>query len=111
MRLEGILDPCGQLADRIRAEEVAVQIDVWRRWIPPLPLDGILIGAGDLRFLAVAMVTATAVLVPWAFSVLWLDLGIGWLWGALCAWMTVRAATLLWRYRTDAWAITGATRA
>jgi putative MATE family efflux protein len=74
-------------------------------------LDGILIGAGDLRFLAIAMVTATAVLVPWAFSVLWLDLGIGWLWGALGAWMTVRAATLLWRYRTDAWAVTGATRA
>jgi len=73
-------------------------------------LDGILIGAGDLRFLAIAMVTATAVLLPWAFGVLWLDLGIGWLWGALGAWMVVRAATLMWRYRTDAWAITGATR-
>lgn len=72
-------------------------------------LDGILIGAGDLRFLAVAMVTATAVLVPSAFAVLWLDLGIGWLWGALGAWMVARAATLLWRYRGDAWAVTGAT--
>ena len=73
-------------------------------------LDGILIGAGDLRFLAIAMVTATAVLVPWSFSVLWFDLGIGWLWGAIGAWMVVRAATLLWRYQSDAWAITGATR-
>ncbi len=73
-------------------------------------LDGILIGAGDLRFLAIAMVTATAVLVPWSFSVLWFDLGIGWLWGAIGAWMVVRAATLLWRYQSDAWAVTGATR-
>ena len=73
-------------------------------------LDGILIGAGDLRFLAVAMVTATVVLVPGAFAVLWLDLGIGWLWGALGGWMAARAATLLWRYRGDAWAVTGATR-
>ena len=72
-------------------------------------LDGILIGAGDLRFLAIAMVTATAVLVPSAFGVLWLDLGIGWLWGALGAWMVVRAATLTWRYQSGAWAITGAT--
>lgn len=73
-------------------------------------LDGILIGAGDLRFLAVAMVTATAVLVPGAFAVLWFDLGIGWLWGALGAWMLARAVTLLWRYRGDAWVVTGAVR-
>ena len=58
----------------------------------------------------IAMVTATAVLVPWSFSVLWFDLGIGWLWGAIGAWMVVRAATLLWRYQSDAWAVTGATR-
>ena len=38
-----------------------------------------------------------------------LDLGIGWLWGALGAWMVVRAVTLMWRYQSGAWAITGAT--
>ncbi len=73
-------------------------------------LDGILIGAGDLRFLAVSMVAATAILVPGAFAVLWLDLGIGWLWGALGAWMLARAVLLMARYRSDRWAITGATR-
>lgn len=73
-------------------------------------LDGILIGAGDLRFLAIGMALASAVLIGGAFAVLGLDLGIGWLWGALGAWMVVRAATLLWRYQTDAWAITGAVR-
>ena len=43
-------------------------------------LDGILIGAGDLRFLAIAMVAATAVLIAGSFAVLGLGLGIGWLW-------------------------------
>ena len=73
-------------------------------------LDGILIGAGDLRFLAISVVAATAVLITGSFAVLWLDLGIGWLWGALGAWMAVRAASLYARYRTDAWLITGAMR-
>ena len=73
-------------------------------------LDGILIGAGDLRFLAIAMVAATAVLIAGSFAVLGLGLGIGWLWGALGAWMAVRGAALYARYRTDAWLITGAVR-
>jgi len=73
-------------------------------------LDGILIGAGDLRFLAYAMWVASMVLVAGAFSVLWLDLGIGWLWGAIGAWMLVRAATLTWRFATESWQITGAVR-
>ncbi len=73
-------------------------------------LDGILIGAGDLRFLAIGMAIASAVLIGGAFAVLGFDLGIGWLWGALGAWMVMRAATLLWRYRTDAWVVTGAVR-
>ena len=73
-------------------------------------LDGILIGAGDLRFLAIAMVAATAVLIAGSFAVLELGLGIGWLWGALGAWMAVRGTALYTRYRTDAWLITGAVR-
>ena len=71
-------------------------------------LDGILIGAGDLRFLAISMVAATAVLIAGSFAVLGLGLGIGWLWGALGAWMAVRGAALYARYRTDAWLVTGA---
>ncbi len=73
-------------------------------------LDGVLIGAGDLRFLAYGMALASAVLVAGALIVLEVDAGIGWLWGAIGAWMTVRAATLLYRFWGSAWQVTGAVR-
>ncbi len=73
-------------------------------------LDGILIGAGDLRFLAWGMWLASTALIGGAVGVLMLDLGIGWLWGAIGAWMVVRAAALIWRFQTDSWQITGAVR-
>jgi putative MATE family efflux protein len=71
-------------------------------------LDGILIGAGDLRFLAWAMGLAAAAFVPAALAVLWLGLGIGWLWGAFWLLQVVRLTTLLGRWRGDAWMVTGA---
>lgn len=71
-------------------------------------LDGILIGAGDLRFLAWAMVAAFVAFLPAALAVLGLDLGIGWLWGAIWVLMVVRMATLLRRWQDDAWLRTGA---
>src|SRR5690606_12719503 len=73
-------------------------------------LDGILIGAGDMRFLAWAMAGAAAVFVPAALAVAGLDAGIGWLWAALGLLMTVRAATLLARFAGDRWLVLGATR-
>ncbi|MDW3217374.1 MAG: MATE family efflux transporter [Acidimicrobiales bacterium] len=73
-------------------------------------LDGVLIGAGDLRYLAWAMWTAAVVLIGGALLVLAVDAGIGWLWVCLHAWITVRAITLVLRFRTPAWQITGATR-
>lgn len=73
-------------------------------------LDGILIGAGDLRFLAWAMLLASIVLVGAGLSVLALDAGIGWLWAGLHAWMITRLVSLLARYRTDRWLVTGARR-
>ncbi len=73
-------------------------------------LDGVLIGAGDLRYLAWAMGAAAATLIVGALLVLQLDAGIGWLWLALHAWMVTRAVTLLARFRGDAWMVTGATR-
>ena len=73
-------------------------------------LDGILIGAGDFRYLAFAMVAASGVLVAGGFLVLRLDLGIGWLWGALGVWMVVRALALLHRFSGNAWQVTGAIR-
>jgi putative MATE family efflux protein len=71
-------------------------------------LDGVLIGAGDMRFLARAMILATAVFTAGAVAVLALDLGIGWLWAAVAVWMLVRLATLTGRFVAGRWVVTGA---
>ena len=73
-------------------------------------LDGVLIGAGDLRFLAVAMIGAGAVLVGGGLVVVATGAGIGWLWAALHAWMAARLALMLWRFSGSAWQVTGADR-
>lgn len=66
--------------------------------------DGLLIGAGDQRYLAVSMVISLACFAPVAGAVLWLDLGLGWLWAALAVLMLARLVTLTARWRTDVWA-------
>ena len=71
-------------------------------------LDGILIGAGDMRFLAWAMAGAAIVFIPLALAVPALGLGLGWLWGAIWVLMVVRGAALLVRFRSNKWAVTGA---
>lgn len=73
-------------------------------------LDGILIGAGNLRFLAVTMWIAAVVLVGGALIVLATGAGIGWLWFCLAAWLTSRAVMLLARFHTPEWQVTGADR-
>jgi putative MATE family efflux protein len=73
-------------------------------------LDGVLIGAGDMRFLARAMLGAAAVFIPAALAVLALDGGIGWLWASLGLLMATRAATLLARFTSDRWVVLGARR-
>jgi Na+-driven multidrug efflux pump len=73
-------------------------------------LDGVLIGAGDMRFLAQAMVGALAVFVPAAGAVLALDLGIGWLWASIGLLMLARLVPLSVRLASGAWAVTGAVR-
>lgn len=73
-------------------------------------LDGLLIGAGDLRFLAWAMVAALAVFLPLALAVVRLDLGIGWLWAALFVFTLARLAGLGGRFLSGRWVIVGAER-
>ena len=73
-------------------------------------LDGLLIGAGDMSFLAKAMVGAALVTAPFAAAVLVLDLGIGWVWAAVGVLMLSRLVVLGLRWRTDAWAVVGAER-
>ena len=73
-------------------------------------LDGILIGAGDMRFLAWAMAGAAAVFVPPAVAVAALDAGIGWLWACLGLLMVTRAVSLWVRFASDRWVVLGAVR-
>ncbi len=85
-------------------------------------VDGVLIGAGDGRWLAKAMVVVLAAYLPVVLAVRaaggWLLEGgtvqgqahaLTWLWVAFTVFMSVRA-TLMWmRVRTDRWMVTGAT--
>ncbi len=75
-------------------------------------LDGILIGAGDVGYLAVAMAVSTFVcFLPVAVAVQLLHGTLLDLWGALCVLMLARLVTMWWRYRTPAWLVAGAVRA
>jgi putative MATE family efflux protein len=77
-------------------------------------LDGVLIGAGDGRYLAWASVASVAVFLPAAWAVLLLDLsqqaGLVALWLSVGVWTLARAVTLAVRERGGGWLVTGATR-
>jgi putative MATE family efflux protein len=72
-------------------------------------LDGVLIGAGDGRYLAVAGVLTLAAFLPLAWLVLATDAGVVALWWAFGAFMVARLLTLLWREHGDQWLRTGPT--
>jgi putative MATE family efflux protein len=72
-------------------------------------LDGILIGAGDTRYLALTMLVAGfAVYVPIALLALASDWGILGVWWGLIALMATRLVTLGVRFRGRRWAVVGA---
>jgi putative MATE family efflux protein len=71
-------------------------------------LDGVLIGAGDGRYLALAGVIALLAYLPMALTVKGLDAGLVWLWVAYGGFMLARMVTLLVRARGDAWVRVGA---
>src|SRR5690606_33374430 len=76
-------------------------------------LDGVLIGAGDGRFLAWAGMLTLAVYAPFALAVrAWAPdgaVGLAWLWGAFAGvFMLARALTTGLRARGDRWMVTGA---
>lgn len=73
-------------------------------------LDGVLIGAGDARFLAVGATLATLAFVPAAAIVMIAGLGLEALWLAIGVWVLTRLALLVWRIHGEAWAVAGATR-
>jgi putative MATE family efflux protein len=77
-------------------------------------LDGVLIGAGDGRYLALASVLSVAVFLPAAYAVIGLGLsgtaGMAALWAAIGVWLLARLGTLTYRERSGAWLVTGAVR-
>jgi putative MATE family efflux protein len=74
-------------------------------------LDGILIGASDSRYVAIAMAGASAAFFPVALLVLANGGGLLALWGALWVFILARLYGMGRRYRGDAWLVPGAARA
>jgi putative MATE family efflux protein len=89
--------------------------DVWWIFVAMMPangavfaLDGILIGAGDTRFLMWGMLAAAAVYVPIALLALHEGWGITGVWSGLAALIAVRLLTCGARFASGRWALTGA---
>jgi len=73
-------------------------------------LDGILIGAGDSRYLALAMAGATLIYLPLVAVVVAYDGGLLLLWAAFSLWVVARLVGMGGRFLTDRWLVTGAVR-
>ncbi|GAA3788964.1 MATE family efflux transporter [Sphaerisporangium flaviroseum] len=70
-------------------------------------LDGVLIGAGDRRYLAWASALTTIVYLPAVLAVVHLGGGLVALWAAFAVWMVARLLTLGARAYGRAWLVTG----
>lgn len=73
-------------------------------------LDGVLIGAGDGRYLAWAGVWNLVAYLPFAVLVYVTDAGLVYLWWAFGVYTTARLVTLGIRARGDRWLVTGGLR-
>jgi Na+-driven multidrug efflux pump len=71
-------------------------------------LDGVLIGAGDGRYLAWAGLATLVVFLPLTAWVLAAEGGLVALWWAFNAFLAARLVTLVLRWRSGAWLVTGA---
>ena len=73
-------------------------------------LDGVLIGAGDQRFMARAMAGAAVVSVTAMVAGRLAGQGIGWLWAAIWLFIGLRSILLGLRFASDRWQVVGAER-
>ncbi|MGK5673571.1 MATE family efflux transporter [Micromonospora sp. URMC 106] len=74
-------------------------------------LDGVLIGAGDVRYLRnLTIVAALGGFLPAIWLAYGLDLGLGGIWAGLTLFVVIRLVALLLRLRSGAWAVVGAVR-
>ncbi|GIE09191.1 MATE family efflux transporter [Paractinoplanes ferrugineus] len=96
-------------------EQAAV---VWPWFVGLMPfagvvyaLDGVLIGAGDIRYLRnLTLAAALLGFLPAIWLAYWLDLGLGGVWAGLGLFILIRFVTTVWRWRSGGWAVLGATR-
>jgi Na+-driven multidrug efflux pump len=89
--------------------------EIWWIFVAMMPangavfaLDGILIGAGDTRYLMWAMLGSAAVYVPIALLALHQGWGIVGVWWGLASLIAVRLVTTGARFAGSKWALTGA---
>jgi putative MATE family efflux protein len=74
-------------------------------------LDGVLIGAGDVRYLRdTTVVAALGFFVPAIWTAYALDWGLTGIWAGLTLFVVVRCVALLLRLRSGGWAVVGAVR-
>ena len=74
-------------------------------------LDGVLIGAGDVRFMRnLTLVAALGFFLPLTWLAHLAGLGLGGVWAALTVFVVVRLVGLLARVRGTSWAVVGAVR-
>ncbi len=113
-----VLLATGSLLPRVFTGDAAVLYEASLAWpylavMQPLcgavfALDGILIGAGDTRYLMWGMLAAAAVYIPIALLTLHRDWGILGVWWGLVALIAVRLVTCGIRFAGSHWALTGA---
>jgi putative MATE family efflux protein len=74
-------------------------------------LDGVLIGAGDVRYLRnLTIVAALGGFLPAIWLAYGLNLGLGGVWAGLTLFVVIRLVALLLRLRSGGWAVVGAVR-
>jgi putative MATE family efflux protein len=91
----------------------------WPWFVAMLPLagvlfalDGVLIGAGDVRFMRnLTLVAALGFFLPAIWIASWAQLGLGGVWAGLALFIVVRLIGMVLRVRGTAWAVAGPTLA
>jgi putative MATE family efflux protein len=74
-------------------------------------LDGVLIGAGDVRYMRnLTIVAALGAFLPTIWTTYAFDLGLGGIWAGLTLFVVARLVALLLRLRSGRWAVVGAVR-
>jgi Na+-driven multidrug efflux pump len=114
-----VLGPLGGVVPALFTDDHLVREraqEIWWIFAATMPangavfaLDGILIGAGDTRFLMWGMLAAAAAYVPITLLTLHFGWGIRGVWLGVAALIAVRLVTCLARFVSGRWAALGAT--